>query len=770
VLTPSRVRNPLRALVRSLSWGLAAVLCAGVALAQEPAPRADAEAPPAQQAPAPPAEGAPGQPNLAALEARRAEVAAERAALAAQAPAAPGAEERNGQRRIAMLERLEGLLARQIEALHRQAEQAERRAALEREIAAGPQAAIAAEPPYGLAALDQVLDAQEQHRAEGPQLEAAVRAAEERLAEARRVLDEREAARRAAKEAAGAAQGEAALAEAQRALRLAELASEVARARVAAEELTLANARTDLEIHRQAGVALAARVSFVEERLAVGEEELGERLAAIERREFALRAEQQDAQQAVESAERRLAAAQKRADAEVQPGPALVAEVEARRLALRTAQRRKAQIEEELERLGELRRLWQGRVRVLTGEAPREERRAWERELPNLDADRERDRRLAEARLADLERERAALAGRVAVEPLAEGAAPPPEQRWIAEQLRTLEQAIALARAQLEGIAENDRASRRLARALGVREEQATFADRAADALDVVRGAWSKELVAIEDNSITIGKVVTAFLLFALGIALARAIARTLGALARRRSALDEGAINAIQSLVFYALLGLFFLFALHSVNIPLTAFTVAGGAIAIGIGFGSQAIVNNFVSGLILMIERPIKVGDLIVYADTPGRVEKIGPRSTRIRTLDNVHLIVPNSRLLENNVFNWTLGDDVVRTRVAIGVTYGTPTREVEKLLLELMDAQPEILKHPRPLVLFEEFAGDALRFQAEFSIKLSPLVDERVVRSNLRHAIDEEFRRRGIVLAYPPRDAAAHLATPPGVAGRA
>src|SRR5690606_32046115 len=113
--------------------------------------------------------------------------------------------------------------------------------------------------------------------------------------------------------------------------RLAELASEVARARVAAEELTLANARTDLEIHGQAGVALAARVSFVEERLAVGEEELGERLAAIERREFALRREQQDAQQAVESAERRLAAAQRRADAEVQPGPALVAEVETRR-------------------------------------------------------------------------------------------------------------------------------------------------------------------------------------------------------------------------------------------------------------------------------------------------------------------------------------------------------------------------------------------------------------------------------------------------------
>jgi small-conductance mechanosensitive channel len=144
---------------------------------------------------------------------------------------------------------------------------------------------------------------------------------------------------------------------------------------------------------------------------------------------------------------------------------------------------------------------------------------------------------------------------------------------------------------------------------------------------------------------------------------------------------------------------------------------------------------------------------------------VERIGPRSTRIRTADNVHLIVPNSKLLENNVVNWTLSDDVVRTRVAVGVTYGTPTREVERLLLELIAAQPEILKHPRPVVLLEDFAGDALRFQAEFYLKLSPLLDERLVRSNLRHAIDAEFRRRGIVIAYPPRDQAAHL---PGGAG--
>jgi small-conductance mechanosensitive channel len=154
-----------------------------------------------------------------------------------------------------------------------------------------------------------------------------------------------------------------------------------------------------------------------------------------------------------------------------------------------------------------------------------------------------------------------------------------------------------------------------------------------------------------------------------------------------------------------------------------------------------------------------------MVVYDGSSGRVERIGPRSTRIRTFDNVHLIVPNSKLLENNVVNWTLADDLVRTRVAIGVVYGAPTREVEKLLLELMAAQPEIQKHPSPTVIFEDFGVDSLRFQADFWVRLSPLLDDRVVRSNLRHAIDEAFRRRGIVLAFPVRDLAAHV---PGQSG--
>jgi small-conductance mechanosensitive channel len=105
---------------------------------------------------------------------------------------------------------------------------------------------------------------------------------------------------------------------------------------------------------------------------------------------------------------------------------------------------------------------------------------------------------------------------------------------------------------------------------------------------------------------------------------------------------------------------------ALRSLNIPLIVFTVAGGALAIG--FGSQTIINNFASGLILMVERPIKVGDPVGFDRAPGRVERTGPRSTRIRTFDNIHLIVPNGKLLENSVINWTLSDDVIRTRITV------------------------------------------------------------------------------------------------------
>lgn len=271
---------------------------------------------------------------------------------------------------------------------------------------------------------------------------------------------------------------------------------------------------------------------------------------------------------------------------------------------------------------------------------------------------------------------------------------------------------------------------------------------------------WRTELLSVEGRGVPIGTVITALLLLLLGILLARWSSRLVGSLLRRHVGLDHGAASAVQGLTFYALLVLVFLLALQTANIPLTAFTVFGGALAIGVGFGSQNVINNFLSGLILMIERPIKVGDIVDVDGTYGRVEKIGARSTRIKTFDNTHIIIPNSAFLEKNVINWTLSDNVVRTSVDVGVAYGSPTREVDRLVHRVLAEHGKILKQPAPVVLFIEFGDNALHFRAYFWLQMREMMDRRRVESDVRYRIDHLFRDAGIVIAFPQRD--VHLDT--------
>ncbi|MFG0315709.1 MAG: mechanosensitive ion channel family protein, partial [Planctomycetota bacterium JB042] len=190
------------------------------------------------------------------------------------------------------------------------------------------------------------------------------------------------------------------------------------------------------------------------------------------------------------------------------------------------------------------------------------------------------------------------------------------------------------------------------------------------------------------------------------------------------------------------------------------TAFTILGGAFAIGIGFGSQNLMNNFISGLILLVERPIRVGDLIQVGDLLGIVERIGARSTLVRKPSNVDIIVPNSTFLESNVINWTLSDDTYRTWVSVGVVYGSPLREVSKLLRKAVDEHGLVLKSPEPTLLFTDFGDDALQFEIHFWIRMRREMDRRRVESDVRFRIDGLFREAGIVIAFPQRD--VHLDT--------
>ena len=193
----------------------------------------------------------------------------------------------------------------------------------------------------------------------------------------------------------------------------------------------------------------------------------------------------------------------------------------------------------------------------------------------------------------------------------------------------------------------------------------------------------------------------------------------------------------------------------LDLLNIPLTAFAFVSGAIAIGVGFGAQNIINNFISGWILMWERPIRIGDFVEISDTKGTVEQINTRSTRIRRVDGVHLAIPNSYLLENIVVNWTLVDRLARSVIRVGVAYGSPVERVAELITQAATEQSEVLEDPKPLVIFEDFGDSALIFDVYYWINATADKDLRVVRSNIRFRIDALFRENDITIPFPQRD---------------
>lgn len=271
---------------------------------------------------------------------------------------------------------------------------------------------------------------------------------------------------------------------------------------------------------------------------------------------------------------------------------------------------------------------------------------------------------------------------------------------------------------------------------------------------------WNYELAKFDDSPITVGKVILCVVLIFFGYFFARWIASLLGRFIFPRLGVNDKAAAPMRSIVFYALLFTVVLVAFRIVNVPLTVFTVAGGAIAIGIGFGSQNVMNNFISGLILLAERPIRIGDLVQLDDTLGTITHIGARSTKVKTPSNQEVIVPNSQFLENRVINWTLADHMVRTHVSVGVAYGSPARRVSDLMLKAAKEHEKVLLAPTPFVLFREFGDNSLVFEVYFWIYMNTHAERLQAESDIRFVLDRLFRDANIVISFPQRD--LHLDT--------
>ena len=273
--------------------------------------------------------------------------------------------------------------------------------------------------------------------------------------------------------------------------------------------------------------------------------------------------------------------------------------------------------------------------------------------------------------------------------------------------------------------------------------------------IEMVREIWGYVLVtAPSGQAITVGQLASVVLLLVFGYFGSRFVGFLIG---RRLTTtkLRPDVVHIVKRIVFFAILVLVVITALGLLGIPLAAFAFATGAIAIGVGFGAQNIINNFISGWILMAERPIRIDDFIEIDDAQGTVERIGNRSTRVRRTDGVHLLVPNSQLLERTVVNWTLVDQAIRTIVRVGVEYGSPVRLVAELILQAVTEQRQTKSEPHPSIIFEDFGDNSLVFDAYFWVDVTGERLLREIRSDIRFRIAELFAKNEIVVAFPQRD---------------
>jgi len=226
------------------------------------------------------------------------------------------------------------------------------------------------------------------------------------------------------------------------------------------------------------------------------------------------------------------------------------------------------------------------------------------------------------------------------------------------------------------------------------------------------------------------------------------------------RTRMDPGVQNSLAQAFGYLGMILALAVGVSALGVDLSNLAIVAGALSVGIGFGLQSVVNNFVSGLILLAERPVKVGDWVIVGDQQGIVKRIAIRATEIETFDRSSVIIPNSDLISNRVINRTHKDRYGRIDIAIGVAYGSDTHKVEDLLLEIGRAHPEVMRLPEPFVLFMGFGASSLDF--ELRVFTANNLRSFVIASAIRHTIAERFAEEGVEIPFPQR--VVHMVPPP------
>jgi len=277
---------------------------------------------------------------------------------------------------------------------------------------------------------------------------------------------------------------------------------------------------------------------------------------------------------------------------------------------------------------------------------------------------------------------------------------------------------------------------------------------------------WLNVTFQFGQTKVALADILVAIVVLLVGIAISRLVQRWLSKRALPRTRLNASVQASIVTIVGYAGVVLAVSFALGRLGIALENIALVAGALSVGIGFGLQSIVSNFVSGLILLTEQPIRVGDWIVVDGQEGFVRRIQVRATEIETFDRATVLIPNSQLITGVVKNWTRSDTLGRVTVAVGVAYDADPDRVRDLLVEAAREHEQVAKSPEPYVLLAGFGDSALNFELRcIVVNVRQIL---TVKSDLNFSILKKLRAAGIEIPFPQRD--IHIrsgATPPSLA---
>lgn len=269
----------------------------------------------------------------------------------------------------------------------------------------------------------------------------------------------------------------------------------------------------------------------------------------------------------------------------------------------------------------------------------------------------------------------------------------------------------------------------------------------------LVWDAFNAPLFSLGEDPVTLLGLVVLVVIMALTWIIAGRVRWLLERRVSHVTGIEEGTLHAIGGLGRYAILFVGSFIGLRSVGFQLDAILVVFGALGVGIGFGLQNIANNFVSGLILLVERPIKVGDVVDVGGELGSVERVGIRATTLRKFDQTQAIVPNGDLISSTVTNWTLDDRRARLDFTLGVAYGSDTRLVERLIRATVVNHQNVLEDPEPRIFFVEFGDSSLNFR--ILAYVNDLMERFATLSDLHFAIDDAFRENNVEIPFPQRD---------------